>query len=300
MINVPFVSFVIPTYNRAQFLNTAIESVLHQDSGDWELIIMDDGSTDATGDVVKKFTDARIIYVQTTNNERGVARNTGVNLAKGTFVSFIDSDDYILPHAVSRAMQVVGQHPDWSVFHFGFEVRDGEGALLKEADQLPESSNALLKRRNIIGCHGVFVRRELLLAHRFSALRELSGTEDYELWIRLAARYPIHHINEVTAVLVQHPGRSMEEGDVTKVEKRILAFLRLAMADEEVRKYLGHDADKFESDRISYISLHAALVGNRGLAWYYLKLFLRKSPLLLFTKRTMSILLNLYRQPENP
>lgn len=300
MIKAPFVSFVIPTYNRAQFLSTAVESVLRQDVGDWELIIMDDGSTDSTEEIVSKFNDPRIVYVRTPNNERGVARNAGVDLAKGTFVSFIDSDDYILPHAVRRAMQVAHQHPDWSVFHFGFEIRDGEGGLLKPADQLPELSNFLLKRRNIIGCHGIFIKRAILLQHRFSAIRELSGTEDYELWIRLAARYPIHHLNEVTAVLVQHPGRSMEEGDVTKVEKRILAFLRLAMADEEVRKYLGHDADKFESDRISYISLHAALVGNRRLAWYYLKLFLRKSPLLLFTKRTLSILLNLYRQSENP
>jgi len=292
----PAVSFVIPTYNRAEFVGSAIGSVLHQDTDNWELIVVDDGSTDHTESVVKSFVDHRIKYIKTENNERGVARNKGVELALGKFVSFIDSDDFITPDTVRKAVKVTEQHPDWLVFHFGFEIRDEFGGLLKEAEKLPALTNELLKRRNVIGCHGIFIKREVLLENKFSKLRELSGTEDYELWIRLAARYPIHHINEVTSVLVQHEGRSMEDGDFTKVEKRILAFLRLAIADEPVREFLGSELSKFEADRISYISLHAALVGDPRMARFYLRSYVAKSPSLLFSRRTVSVLLNLYRQ----
>src|ERR1051325_3991500 len=85
----PFFSVIIPTYNRADFIRKPIDSVLAQKFSSWELIIVDDGSTDNTGQVVKSFTDSRIHYVYQSNQERSAARNTGIKNSKGQYICFL-------------------------------------------------------------------------------------------------------------------------------------------------------------------------------------------------------------------
>ena len=93
-----FYSIVLPTYNRADFIERAINSVLNQTFVDWELIIVDDGSTDDTKAIVDKYTqlDQRIKYYYQKNQERCIARNNGIDKASGDFICFLDSDDYFL------------------------------------------------------------------------------------------------------------------------------------------------------------------------------------------------------------
>ena len=98
----PFFSVVIPTYNRAHLIKETIESVQKQTFSDWELIIVDDGSTDDTKSVVKSVDDKRIQYVFQENAERSVARNNGFRHAKGQYICFLDSDDYYLGVTIWR------------------------------------------------------------------------------------------------------------------------------------------------------------------------------------------------------
>ncbi len=89
-------SIIIPTHNRASFLPKAIDSVLEQSISNWELIVVDDGSTDNTAEVVKEFlSDNRIKYHYQENSERGAARNKGIALSSGDFLTFMDSDEYM-------------------------------------------------------------------------------------------------------------------------------------------------------------------------------------------------------------
>jgi glycosyltransferase involved in cell wall biosynthesis len=294
--NTPLFSVVLPCYNRAGMLNRAIQSLLGQEFDDWELIIVDDGSTDDSKAVVEQYSDNRIRYVWQENAERGAARNTGIRQSKGKFLSFLDSDDYLLSNHLAVAASFINSNSDVQVFHLNYEFRDVEGNLISAARNFTDELNKLLLRENVISCNGIFLERSVVDRFKFSELRDLSGTEDYELWLRLASVYPIRHMNTVTSVVVQHPGRSMEESDVSKIEKRILAFLRLALADKSVREFLGQDSNSFEADRISYISLHASLVGNKRLAKFYLKSYISKSPSMLFSKRTLLILFNLIRK----
>lgn len=95
----PFFSIIIATYNRAKYINIAIESVIKQTVTDWELIIVDDGSTDRTRQIISPYLqDKRIKYIYQENKERSVARNTGISSSKGEYICFLDSDDYYLPH----------------------------------------------------------------------------------------------------------------------------------------------------------------------------------------------------------
>jgi len=101
----PTFSIILPTYNRAHLLHRAIQSVINQTYGNFELIIVDDGSTDCTSEVVKTFNDQRIIYVKHEQN-KGVtaAYNTGLRLARGKYITFLGSDDELLPNALETAI----------------------------------------------------------------------------------------------------------------------------------------------------------------------------------------------------
>ena len=100
----PKISVVIPTFNRAHLIGEAIESVLNQTFPDFELIVVDDGSTDDTQEVVHHFTDPRLKYLKLTNSGVSAARNTGIQACSGDIVAFLDSDDLWLPEKLERQM----------------------------------------------------------------------------------------------------------------------------------------------------------------------------------------------------
>jgi len=289
----PLVSFVIPTYNRAHFIGRAIESVLAQDSDDWELILIDDGSTDETGELIKRYPENRIRYFKTVNRERAAARNLGVSMSCGRYISFVDSDDLITHDAVTKAAKVIDDHPEWSVFHFSFESRSPAGELLEGPARLPSVTNSLLVRKNVMGCHGIFIKREVLIQNPFNEIRDLSGSEDYELWVRLASRFTIHHLEPVTAVLIQHDGRSMVKTNLDSVKKRVMAFLDSAMSDDHVLDFLGRRVSEFKAFRYSYISLYAAILGRRRSSIRYLLLSVWQWPYILFYVRFYVIMVKL-------
>jgi glycosyltransferase involved in cell wall biosynthesis len=103
----PFFSVVIPAYNRARVLPGAIDSVLRQTDQDFEIIVVDDGSTDDPKAVVEDFHDPRIRYERKENGGGGSARNRGIDLARGRFVAFLDSDDVFLPHHLAAMRRIV-------------------------------------------------------------------------------------------------------------------------------------------------------------------------------------------------
>ncbi len=105
------VSIIIPTYNYGIYLSTAIQSCLNQTYKPIEIIIIDDGSTDETKEVVKKFGD-RIIYFYQKNNGVSAARNKGLELAKGDYLAFLDSDDYLLDHSIEIKLDILTKYPD--------------------------------------------------------------------------------------------------------------------------------------------------------------------------------------------
>src|ERR1700761_8376431 len=94
----PFFSVIVPVFNRARTLDTAVRSVLAQTCQDFEIIVVDDGSSDNPRAVVEKIGDPRIRFVRQENQGGGSARNTGINAAQGRFVAPLDSDDAFLPH----------------------------------------------------------------------------------------------------------------------------------------------------------------------------------------------------------
>lgn len=121
----PLVSVVIPTYNRAEFLPRAVESVLRQTVDDFELIVVDDASTDDTEAVVERFDDPRVEYVRHGTNRGGsAARNTGIERSSGEYIAFLDSDDEWYPRKLERQVEELRSRSDeWVATYCGFERR---------------------------------------------------------------------------------------------------------------------------------------------------------------------------------
>jgi glycosyltransferase involved in cell wall biosynthesis len=117
-------SIIIPTFNRAHLISRAIESVLAQVFSDWEMIVVDDGSTDATGDVVRIFSDndLRIHYHYTENEGAAAARNFGCSLASGKYFTFLDSDDEYLAGHLSLRAEMISAEPAIELIHSNVEV----------------------------------------------------------------------------------------------------------------------------------------------------------------------------------
>jgi glycosyltransferase involved in cell wall biosynthesis len=280
-----FFSIVVPAFNRKDYLEVLISRLKLIKYSNWELIVVDDGSTDNTDEIFLNSTNDKIKYYRKENAERGAARNYGAKFASGDYITYLDSDDYLLPDVFVIANKIISDNPDIPMFHLGFEVRNSTGLLISNAEILPANLNDIIKERNVIACLGMFLKNNVALEYQFSELRELSGTEDYELWLRLASDMPLPHYNFTVGVLVNHEARSMYEVDTAKLVNRINTFITLALRNHNVLEFLGNSVNKFLSFRYSYIALHAAIAKDRKLSIDYLLKSFIKNPRILFKTR---------------
>jgi glycosyltransferase involved in cell wall biosynthesis len=183
----PTVSVIIPCYNTAQYLGQAIESVLSQTFSDFELIVVDDGSTDNTKGVTQSFTDPRIHYIQHPQN-RGLsaARNTGIRHSRGKYICFLDADDYFLPHKLEDQVNFLESQPDYGLIGGGYLRVDKNGTVVKESQPrsgpiLPEE---LLVVNQFIVPSTLISREWIETAGYFD--ENLNGAEEWDFHCRLA------------------------------------------------------------------------------------------------------------------
>src|SRR5256885_6640982 len=200
------VSVVMPAYNVAWCIGRAVDSVLAQDFHQRELIVVNDGSTDGTRALLETYRGA-IKVIDQTNRGMSAARNAGIRSALGTYVAFLDDDDWWLPEKLSRQVQLMQSRPEIGFCSTAARVEDGDGRLLN-LWRCPDGSTEILATlfaQNAAiagGCSAVMVRTDLL--NRVGGFDEsLGGFEDPDLWIRLAAVSGYACINETLAVILR-------------------------------------------------------------------------------------------------
>jgi glycosyltransferase involved in cell wall biosynthesis len=252
-----FFSVVIPTYNRADLIVKTLQSLLRQQYTNYEIIVVDDGSTDNTAEVVKGIGSEKIIYVKKKNAERAAARNYGARLARGEYINFFDSDDLAYPNHLSEAMSVIREHqkPEW--LHLSYAMADPSGAILWDAplNSSPTLNKALVKG-NILSCNGVFIKRDIFLAHPFNEDRQLSASEDYELWCRLAARYPLVYSNTITSLVIDHDMRSVRKINGQQLITRLNLLANHLEHDNMVVAYFGDEVNQIKMYASSCVAVH--------------------------------------------
>lgn len=204
----PRVSIVMPVYNGARFIGAAIESVLSQDFQDWELIVVDDGSTDETADIVTRCGDARVQYIYQRNQGPSAARNAGIYRARGEFLAFLDADDEWEPEFLGRCVKVLSGNGRLVAVYSRYYYIDEGGRRLSSAlgevvapDQLPTR----LVETNVFPLHAGLARADAVRAVGVFDTG-LTGIEDWDLWLRIARTGAIQGIAEPLARYRVYPG----------------------------------------------------------------------------------------------
>jgi hypothetical protein len=233
------VSVVIPCFRQAHFLPDAIESVLAQDHGPVEVIVVDDGSPDNVGEVASRYPGVNCL--RQPNGGLATARNTGLEAATGDFVLFLDADDRLLPEAIGRGLDELRAHPE-AVMAAGVWQLIGEEGEPLPADapvQPQEAYPALLESCFISTPAAVLYRRELFeQIGGFDAA--VSASADYDLYLRTAQRFPVCLHEHLVAEYRRHGANMTRDpalimSSETAVLERQLPFVR---EDRELREAL--------------------------------------------------------------
>jgi teichuronic acid biosynthesis glycosyltransferase TuaG len=189
------VSIIMPAYNAEKYIAASIESVLAQTYSDWELIVVDDGSTDSTATVVQEFatSDPRVRYIFQENGRLGKARNTGISNSTGRLIAFLDSDDLWLPTKLEVQTRAMAENNADVVYSKSYvfsdeNIDDETQTLTSSAGKFsgPDFFDSLIRYPQIPVLTVLFKRSALDRVGLFEEGKAYHGCEDYDLWLRLA------------------------------------------------------------------------------------------------------------------
>jgi glycosyltransferase involved in cell wall biosynthesis len=229
-IEPPQVSVIIPTYNRAWCLREAVDSVLSQNFRGFELIVVDDGSTDETPQLLQEYGDS-IQMLRQGNRGVSAARNAGIAASRGALIAFLDSDDLWLKGKLERQMEFFNSQADALICQTEEiwlrncrRVNPGKrhhkrGGMIFEPslDLCLVSPSAVMVRRELFLCVGLFDEN-------------LPACEDYDLWLRVSSRYPVHLIK--TPLIVKRGGHADQLSRAWGLDRfRIAAIRKLLEGD---------------------------------------------------------------------
>lgn len=204
----PLISVVIPLYNKGPQIKRAIQSVLAQKFQDFEIIIVDDGSTDKSAEVVKGFTDPKIRLIQQENEGVSAARNRGIEKAKADLIAFLDADDEWTPSFLETVLRLKNKYPEAGAYAAGYKIYRGSEIKIANLKNLPPAPwEGLLPSyfmSTALGDHPVCSSAVCIPRN---IIKELGGFkkgvvwgEDVDLWGRVALKYPIAYSWEIGAI----------------------------------------------------------------------------------------------------
>lgn len=220
----PKLTVILPVYNREKYVADAIESVLQQDFEDFEFIIINDGSTDKTDEIINKFTDKRIQYIKQENAGEYATTNRGIKMSKTPFVSWVHSDDILAPGSLRARIECLEQHPDIEIVHGDLEVRDMDGDKLDYlpagGDDGPQSFKRYCQDEHERTNERYFVNYQTFMFHR--EIMERTGYLDEKLiyggdldWmLRVLKTCHIMRVSQLVYIYRRH------NETITKVVKR--------------------------------------------------------------------------------
>ncbi len=197
-MNNPKVTVLMPVYNGERFLKEAIESILTQTFTDFEFLIINDGSTDKSIDIIMSYNDPRIRLIHNEENLKLIASlNKGINLAKGKYIARMDCDDISMPSRLEKEVEFLDNNYEYGLVGTWFNVINADGQELYKVTHPTEDS--MIKLFLTVNCplaHGSIMGRTELFRKNLYGSEQYFAIEDYELWTRLAAITKIYNIPE--------------------------------------------------------------------------------------------------------
>jgi len=287
----PFFSVILPTYNRSELLPKAIESVLSQTYADWELIIVDDASTDNTALVVKGYSDSRIRYLLNEQNiERSASRNRGIDQANGTYICFLDSDDYYLENHLESFNKCIENNDSAEALYYCNTYEETQGKLIEIPNGSIKTSNKVEQIiTDIIGIPRTCIHQVILKEFRFNPKYRIG--EDMDLWVRIVKKYPLipNHVHSV--VYLNHVGRSVQLNNRYSFVEHINRLKQIISEDRE--KHISSEIKKTVlADAYYNLGRHYEFIGGKSKAIFYLTYSLFIFPSYHWKKKLYMILNN--------
>lgn len=255
-MNTPRVSVIMTVYNGEKYIAEAIESLLNQSMPDFELLIVNDGSTDKTTDVVKKYTDPRIRLIENEVNKGSIfSRNRAVKESCASYIAILDSDDVALPRRFEVEINFLDNHPDFGVVGTAVEVIDEYGKpknVVWKNKLPPEMIPATLLFQNYFANSSVMFRKSAMPSEE-NLYRDMNPADDYDLWLRLDKKWKMWNVSEILTKYRVH-GNQMtmydSERGREKVKQMVSTALQqkldIAITDEEYqvhRTNFGFEAE---------------------------------------------------------
>ncbi|MDL0121719.1 glycosyltransferase family 2 protein [Halobacterium salinarum] len=223
----PRISVVIPTYNRRDVISRAIDSVLEQTINDFEIVIVDDGSIDETSEVVDLYNDDRIRYIQHEENKgQNIARNTGLRAAEGTYISYLDSDDVLLPPHLENAVHNMEELPDdYAGVVTGYEdVVDGKVIPQPGYDGKITYENLIRDMYDKIGGLSLLTFRTDILGKVGFHDEDIVNSTDLDFYLQILEEYNLFGADEILCRrFKQTDSVSMDAELVARGEKTIIS-----------------------------------------------------------------------------
>jgi hypothetical protein len=230
----PTVSVVMSVFNGEEFLSETIDSVLNQSFRDFEFVIVDDGSTDGTADILSKYVlrDGRIRVSRNGKKGRAASLNLGISLANGEYVANTDADDLAMPGRLEEQVAFMERNPEVGVLGGAFELITDSGRVIDIIRHPLDDSQlrAAILRYNPI-CHSsVILRKEIVLALG-GYRRTFEPSEDYDLWLRMSERSKLANLHNVLVRYRIH-GNQLS---IRKLEHQTLCVLAASAAAKQRR-----------------------------------------------------------------
>lgn len=228
-MSAPAVSVVMAVLNGAAFLDQAIASIRRQTFGDFEIVIVDDGSVDGTGDILSRHAaeDARLLVLRQAHAGLVPSLNRGIEAASAQLIARMDADDVAEPHRLARQVEALAAAPHVAVVGSNYMVIDAAGNR-REASRLPttpEAIRAALPSSNPLAHPTVMLRRAAAINAGLYR-RAFLQCEDYDLWLRLGEQHDLLNLKEPLLLYRRHPGQ-LEWSDV---EQRALSVMGARLA----------------------------------------------------------------------
>lgn len=220
----PFFTVILPTYNRAKSILGSVESVLAQTLKDFELIIIDDGSTDNTSEILKPVLarDERVKYVYQENAERSAARNNGIEIASGDYICFLDSDDMYLPNHLAKFKQTILKFNHTKALYYCSGIMDDGSKRVSIDNALYTGTTSTLEHLLTTGAIGtVFVCLPRPILKHFKFNVSISVGEDKELWSRILVEHKLIYSPQHTVVVNDHVDRTVSVNNLDSAKKSL-------------------------------------------------------------------------------
>lgn len=289
--NEVLISVIVPFYNRDNDLRNCIQSIEENISNNYEIIIVDDGSDEIFSNNAKNLLKNNILYFKIKKNlERGHARNYGALEAKGKYLNFFDSDDICKSNHINESIKFINKNNP-EIFCNSYEVL---GKKYKKKIFHNGLINNKIFEGNSISCNSVFIKKEIFLKYKFSENKNLSGSEDWDLWLRLANKYNFYGNKIITSTIIDHSDRSMRKQKISKIINR-LNILEKRIYNNNIFDFDNYTRNIVISEILSFKSLsYSSEKKFKLFSLHYLFKSIIFNTKKIFLKRNLVILRNIF------